>query len=80
MGEYLGARLCSTNRPVHGVVNGWIDLSGLSKRLDSSPQRPGVLNGIAYDRQGDRLFFTGKNWPNIFELRIIPHKTKSPKI
>ena len=63
--------------PFTGVVNGWIDLSGLSKKLDSSPQRPGVLNGIAYDRQGDRLFFTGKNWPNVFELRIIPHKTKS---
>ena len=63
--------------PFTGDVNGWIDLSGLSEKLDSSPKRPGVLNGIAYDRQGDRIFFTGKNWPNLFELRITPHKTKT---
>ena len=37
MGEYLGARLCTRIDPFTGVVNGWIDLSGLSKKLDSSP-------------------------------------------
>jgi hypothetical protein len=26
-----------------------------------------VLNGIAYDAKGDRLFVTGKNWPKLFE-------------
>jgi hypothetical protein len=30
-----------------------------------------VLNGIAYDAQHDRLFVTGKQWPTIFEIRIV---------
>jgi glutamine cyclotransferase len=31
-----------------------------------------VLNGIAYDPDGDRLFVTGKNWPKLFEVRLRP--------
>ena len=31
--------------------------------------REHVLNGIAHDEQGDRLFVTGKCWPNIFQVR-----------
>jgi glutamine cyclotransferase len=31
-----------------------------------------VLNGIAYDSAHDRLFVTGKLWPKIFEIRVIP--------
>jgi glutaminyl-peptide cyclotransferase len=30
------------------------------------------LNGIAYDAAGDRLFVTGKLWPKVFEIRIVP--------
>jgi glutamine cyclotransferase len=29
-----------------------------------------VLNGIAYDAAGDRLFVTGKWWPRLFEIRL----------
>ena len=29
-----------------------------------------VLNGIAYDKRGDRLFVTGKFWPKLFEIRL----------
>jgi glutamine cyclotransferase len=29
------------------------------------------LNGIAYDPGGDRLFVTGKFWPELFEIRLI---------
>ena len=29
-----------------------------------------VLNGIAWDPDGRRLFVTGKNWPSLFEIRI----------
>ena len=57
--------------PKSGKVLGWIDLSGLypaSQR--SSPEA--VLNGIAYDAAHDRLFVTGKLWPTIFEIEIIP--------
>ena len=30
-----------------------------------------VLNGIAYDAKGDRLFVTGKQWPAVFEIKVI---------
>jgi glutamine cyclotransferase len=54
-----------------GTVTGWVDLSGLSARMDLS-QPIDVLNGIAYDPDNDRLFITGKLWPNIFEIVLIP--------
>jgi len=31
-----------------------------------------VLNGIAWDAQHDRLFVTGKNWPQLFEIKLVP--------
>ncbi|MGA9511494.1 MAG: glutaminyl-peptide cyclotransferase [Candidatus Sulfotelmatobacter sp.] len=57
--------------PKNGEVVGWIDLTGL---LSPVYQRgPGaVLNGIAYDSQQKRLFVTGKLWPKIFELQLVP--------
>jgi glutamine cyclotransferase len=57
--------------PETGEVVGWIDLTGLL----SSVYRLGpdaVLNGIAYDAVRKRLFVTGKLWPAIFEIKIIP--------
>ena len=35
------------------------------------------LNGIAYDSQGDRLFVTGKLWPKLFEIKVVPLHRKS---
>jgi glutaminyl-peptide cyclotransferase len=54
--------------PADGRVTGWIDLAGLRPRRGA----PGddVLNGIAYDATGDRLFVTGKLWPKLFEIRL----------
>jgi glutamine cyclotransferase len=54
--------------PKDGRVTGWIDLTGLL----SPAERAGidVLNGIAYDAAGDRLFVTGKLWPRVFEIRL----------
>jgi glutamine cyclotransferase len=37
-------------------------------------QRDAVLNGIAYDPAGKRLFVTGKLWPSIFEIQLVPKK------
>jgi glutamine cyclotransferase len=57
--------------PQDGRVIGWIDLTGLlpenQKINDES-----VLNGIAYDKRRDRLFVTGKQWPAIFEIKVVP--------
>lgn len=51
-----------------GVVRGWIDLRGILAPQDAAGVD--VLNGIAYDAAGDRLFVTGKLWPKLFEIRI----------
>ena len=56
--------------PRDGRVVGWIDLKGL---LPANQLTDGeaVLNGIAYDEAGDRLFVTGKLWPKLFEIRVV---------
>jgi glutaminyl-peptide cyclotransferase len=56
--------------PHTGEVIGVINLSGLLSRSDVVPDQTDVLNGIAYDSKGDRLFVTGKNWPKLFEIRL----------
>jgi glutaminyl-peptide cyclotransferase len=56
--------------PDSGAVVGLIDLHGLLKPADFVPGQTDVLNGIAYDARGDRLFVTGKNWPKLFEIRL----------
>lgn len=56
-----------------GKVLGWIDLRGIiDPRELSDPEA--VLNGIAYDAAGDRLFVTGKLWPKLFEIKVMPGK------
>ena len=55
--------------PQTGCVKGWIDLSGLLRPGDVTDEEA-VLNGIAYDESGDRLFVTGKLWPKLFEVRL----------
>ena len=57
-------------QPSTGRVTGWIDLSGLLS-LNEGEEPPGVLNGIAYDADNDRLFVTGKLWPRLFEIKIV---------
>jgi glutaminyl-peptide cyclotransferase len=56
--------------PADGQVVGIVNLAGLLKRKDIVPGQTDVLNGIAYDAKGDRLFVTGKNWPKLFEIRL----------
>jgi len=56
--------------PRDGHVIGWIDLGGLLP-LDLRVNDESVLNGIAYDAQRDRLFVTGKQWPTIFEIKLV---------
>jgi glutamine cyclotransferase len=56
--------------PTDGLVLGWIDLSGILSNEDRS-EHVDVLNGIAYDFLGDRLFVTGKLWPKLFEIRLF---------
>jgi len=61
--------------PATGRVLGWIDLSGLL-RADQRSDPEAVLNGIAYDAARNRLFVTGKLWPKLFEIAIVPQQAK----
>ena len=65
--------------PATGAVLGWIDLSGLLPASEHSTAEA-VLNGIAYDAAHDRLFVTGKLWPKIFEIKLIPSPEKAPGV
>jgi len=55
--------------PRTGRVTGWIDLAGLLSPREKAAAD--VLNGIAYDQAGDRLFVTGKLWPKLFEIALV---------
>jgi glutaminyl-peptide cyclotransferase len=52
--------------PATGSVTGWIDMRGLLPG-----RQPDVLNGIAYDAAGNRLFVTGKLWPRLFQIELV---------
>ena len=55
--------------PANGAVRGIIDLSKLAAGVGRRSQDD-VLNGIAYDSVGKRLFVTGKNWPRLYEIKL----------
>jgi glutamine cyclotransferase len=57
--------------PATGEVLGIVDLAGLFDHR-SIPSNDAVLNGIAYDPEGERLFVTGKLWPKLFEIEVVP--------
>jgi len=57
--------------PETGNVRSWIDLSGLQRQQGVRDPSQDVLNGIAYDEAGDRIFITGKYWPNLYQIRVV---------
>lgn len=57
--------------PQSGAVVGRINLGGLIQKY-APDSKANVLNGIAYDAEGDRLFVTGKLWPKLFEIKLTP--------
>jgi len=64
--------------PADGHVIAWIDLTGLlpdNQRVNAES----VLNGIAYDAEHDRLCVTGKQWPTIFEIKVLPAVAQKSK-
>lgn len=67
-------QLIARINPQTGQVNSWVDLTGLLK--PSEAQGVDVLNGIAYDAKGKRIFVTGKKWPKVFEIQVVPGKAR----
>ena len=73
----LWANIWQTTRiariaPADGRVVGWIDCPGLLTPQEA--EGVDVMNGIAYDSFGDRIFLTGKLWPKLFEVKIVAKK------
>ena len=57
--------------PADGHVVAWIDCTGLLPAVERlTPES--VLNGIAYDKRRNRLLVTGKQWPRLFEIKVVP--------
>ena len=58
--------------PENGKVLSEINLSGILNMYKQNNEKVDVLNGIAYDKEKDRLFVTGKWWPRLFEIKLKP--------
>jgi glutamine cyclotransferase len=65
--------------PRTGQVLGWIDLKGLLAASDRTGAED-VLNGIAWDAAHHRLFVTGKLWPRLFEIELIPKPVRAAPV
>jgi glutamine cyclotransferase len=73
---YVYANVWLTNKiviinPDTGQIKAWIDLTGLPASVASETDRDAVLNGIAYDPQGGRLFVTGKDWASLYQIKLV---------
>ncbi len=71
----IWANIYTTDRiaiidPATGRVEGLVDLHGLLPDAQRGPETD-VLNGIAWDAAGRRLWVTGKNWPTLYEIELI---------
>lgn len=66
-----GAEQIARIDPRSGKVIGWIDFKEIcEKQPKHSPDH--VLNGIAYDQDSGLLYVTGKCWPNLYGVRLLP--------
>ena len=73
---YLTDTIVAVN-PDDGNVVSLIDLTGLRPEQNLAVQGE-VLNGIAYDHLNDKLYLTGKNWPSLYEVRLVPQSLSMP--
>ena len=74
----MGECIWHTNRiarisPKDEHVIAWIDFAGLLP-ADKMVDAESVLNGIAYDARRGRIFVTGKQWPTIFEIKVVARR------
>jgi len=63
--------------PETGRVTSRIDLSGLWTPPEEE-QGESVLNGIAYLPQTQHLLVTGKLWPRMYEIELVPELLRRP--
>ena len=61
--------------PETGAVNAWLDLAALKKKAGitaADEARGAVLNGIAWRADKKHLLITGKYWPKVYEIKLLP--------
>jgi glutamine cyclotransferase len=64
--------------PQTGHVTGWVNLTGLCPIPKGRRSSNAVLNGIAYVPETKRLLVTGKLWPKLFEIELVPRSPQTP--
>lgn len=64
--------------PATGKLLGRIDLNQITDEQMDTSSIADVLNGIAYDAAGDRIFVTGKRWKQLFEIKLVPQPGPAP--
>ncbi|MHC4437056.1 MAG: glutaminyl-peptide cyclotransferase [Planctomycetota bacterium] len=80
--EYVDGQIFANVWPTERIVKidpktakviGWIDIKGILPPQDHN-EPVDVFNGIAYDAANGRLFVTGKFYPKLYEIKLIPAK------
>jgi glutamine cyclotransferase len=81
--------------PNNGGVVGWVQARGLRGAAEATAaadaavvggagaaptERPDVLNGVAWDAEGGRLFLTGKLWPRVYQVELRPLYRDSKRV
>ena len=56
-----------------GAIEGVVNFGGLKTKVKQHPELD-VFNGIAYHKDRQTFFVTGKNWDTLFEVRIKPRE------
>ena len=51
-----------------------ISVKNLKKTFHTLNGPTDVLNGIAYDPASGKIYLTGKNWPKLYEVRLVEKK------
>jgi glutamine cyclotransferase len=60
--------------PASGKVEGVADLISLKAKISQEQNLSDdddVLNGIAFDKENNRMFVTGKHWSKLYEIELI---------
>jgi glutamine cyclotransferase len=71
MANVLGEPWIAVIDQENGEVTGWVDGTPLVDEVGATDHND-VLNGIAVDPETGRLWLTGKRWPTLYEVRIVP--------
>jgi glutamine cyclotransferase len=79
VGEHIWANVYRSDRIVridatNGQVDGVLDLSGIIAPHPADSTSGDVLNGIAWDPASETFLITGKRWPELIEIRVLPDR------